>query len=288
VGKDRTAERTGRKLTFWQRFTGRQKAAAAAIGTAFLGAIGVGLATWLIRGAETATEKLLEINNPPDAPLIVSVAEPGTYVSAHVYAPYYIVPRSEVASPAELPDAEAADEATFFDSSWAQQHGAVAGSPQIVRLEIRARGDEPVTVTAIRATVATRAEPIDGWYVASPACGVEPIRTAVIDLDQPTPKVLFIDDSGSPAPLALSVTRTDLELVELQASSERSTVDWVAEVFYSGPEGDGSITVSDDGRPFRVSSESASDGYRFGFVDETSPPTLQREPSWDTNGITAC
>jgi hypothetical protein len=273
---------------FWQRLSGRQKAAAGTIATAFLVAIGGALGTWFMRGAETATQQVLQFGNPPDAPISVRVSEPGTYVSAHVFAPYYIVPEDEVASPEDLPQAEAANEATFFDDAWAQRRSAVAGSPQIVRLEIRAKGDEPITVNAIRANVLARQEPVEGWYVASPGCGVEPVRTAIIDLDQPAPTVQFIDESGSPAPLALSVTRTDIELVELQAASEQSTVDWVAEVFYSGPEGDGSITVSDDGHPFRVSSEQASDGYRFGFVSKTGPPKPQREQSWDANGITAC
>jgi hypothetical protein len=274
--------------SFWQRLSVRQKAAAGTIATAFLVAVGGTLATWAMRGAESATQQVFELGNASDAPISVHVLEPGSYLSAHVYAPYYVVPKDQVASPQDLPQPEIANEATFFDHAWAQRHGAIAGSPQIVRLEIRAKGDEPITVNAIRADVVAREEPVEGWYVASPVCGVEPVRTAVIDLDQPSPTAQFRDESGSPAPLTLSVTRTDVELVELQAASEQSTVDWVAEVMYSGPEGEGSVTVSEDGDPFRVSSEQASDGYTLGFANETGSPTPVREQSWDANGITAC
>jgi hypothetical protein len=270
----------------WQRLSGWQKAAAGTIATAFLVAIGGTLAAWVMRGAESATQQVLNLGNEPDSPISIRVLEPGTYVSAHVYAPYYIVGKNQVADPGDLPQAETADQATFFDHAWAQRHGAVAGSPQIVRLEIRAKGDEPITINAIGANVLERREPVEGWYVASPICGFEPIRVGLIDLDEPSPTARFLDDAGSPAPLALSVTRTDVELVELQASSGRSAIDWAPEIFYSGPEGEGSLTVSDDGHPFRVSSERASDGYTFGFVGETS--SLVREPSWDVNGITAC
>jgi hypothetical protein len=60
-------------------------------------------------------------------------------------------------------------------------------------------------------------------------------------------------------------------------------VDWNLELFYSGPDGDGSVTVDDAGKPFRVTTESASDGY-----EPVSATQVKREHAWDANGIVAC
>jgi hypothetical protein len=172
---------------------------------------------------------------------------------------------------------------TSEDFDWTSK-GAIAGSPQIVRLELRATGDEPITVNALRVKVARRAAPLQGWFFANPGCGAEQVRVANVDLDAPTPTVEYEDTEGSSKQLTLSVTRTDVELIEIHARTRTAMVDWTGEVFYSGPDGNGSIEVDDEGRPFRVTSETESDGYRRS-IDQ--PPTLEREPSWD-NGIVAC
>ena len=123
---------------------------------------------------------------------------------------------------------------------------------------------------------------MDGWYVLSGGCGGLEVRTAAIDLDAPTPKVDFFDKGIPEKQLALFVTNTNIEVIQLQASTEKSTVDWTAEVFYTGPEGDGSVVVDDGGKPFRVTTEIGSDGYSL----EINPTKIIREPSWDA-GIQA-
>jgi hypothetical protein len=66
-------------------------------------------------------------------------------------------------------------------------------------------------------------------------------------------------------------------------------VEWKARVDYSAADGDGSVTVDDGGRPFRVSSETASRGYLARYSgDPQSPRKLERKPEWDGNGITVC
>ncbi len=271
------------KPSLGARAHARWKWIAGTIAGTFVVAVGGALANWTIGGAEHATKKVLQGTK---APLTVRVLRPGTYGSGHVYAPYYIVPTARVADPTALPKADLGHSETFFDYAWSLEHGAVPGDPQVVRLELRGRGDEPVTVSGIRALVVGRTAPVAGWYVADPACGPEPVRLATIDLDAGVPKVEYWDDSGPHKDLAVSVTRSDLELIELHASSKRSTVDWRAQVFYSGPEGEGTVTVDDGGKPFRVSTESASAGYRPDFAG--GKPKLVREHSWDKNGITAC
>lgn len=265
----------------------RGRKIAAAIGGAIVVAIGGIIATWITNAAESTTKQIL---NPAGAPIVVRVATPGTFFSGHVYAPYYVVPRARVASPAAVGRPELAKMAKaedFLDYTWMRTHGALPGSPQIVRLEVRGKGDEPVIVNAIRAKVVGRQTPVDGWYIAAPGCGAEPVRIATIDLDAPRPTIGYVNARGASTQLALSVTRTDAELIELHAATRRASIAWQAEVFYSGPKGDGSLTVDDHGKPFRVTTETASDGYTPDFAD-SQVPSLKREHSWDKRGIRAC
>ena len=270
--------------TFRRRVGARWKWIAGTILGAALVGIGGGVAERVLGGAETATRQVLQ---GAQAPLTVRVMRPGTYTSGHVYAPYYIVPEDHVSDPMSLPVAEMRNPQTFFDHGWAMQHGAVAGSEQVVRLELRGRSEDPITIGAVRAEVVERRPPVEGWYVASPGCGAEPIRIAAVDLDAAVPEVEYWDEHGPRKDLALSVTRSDVELIELHASTRTSMVDWRVQVFYSGPRGEGVLTLHDaDGQPFRVSTETASDGYRPTFGGKA--PGVIRVREWDANGITAC
>ena len=236
---------------------------------------------------ESATKRVLAGS---DAPLEIRVASPGTFVSGHLWAPYYVIPKDRVPGPEAISKADLSNlrDKRWVDEPWVEEHGGLAGSPDVVRLELRAKSDEPVTVTAIQPEVVSEQEPTDGWYIADPVgCGIEPVRFVNIDLDVSPPTVGYFEDDASPERqnLALSVTRTDAEQVELRASTRKATVEWRAKVFYSGPDGAGSVTIDDEGQPFRVTTETSSDGYRGNPVGKQ---LIAREHFWDENGITSC
>jgi hypothetical protein len=259
----------------------RGRKIAAAIGAAFLATLGAGLGARALNSAESATKNAL---GGSEAALDVRVVEPDTFPVGHPYAPYYVIPKSELSGPEKLDHSELEGNQPF-DFAYAQRHQAVPGSPEIVRLQFRARGDEPVTINDIKIDVVQRSAPLDGWYIAQPGCGGLVVKIAEVDLDTPTPTVRYIGQGAPEENITLFVTRTDIEVIELQVGTEKSMVDWTAEVFYSGPDGDGSVTVDDDGRPFRVTTETGSDAYTV-----TGFPNIKivREHSWDANGIFAC
>jgi hypothetical protein len=260
----------------------RGRKIAAAIGAAFLASIGAGIAARTLNSAESVTKKALAGSS---APLEIRVAAPGTFEAGTPIGQYYVTPKSEMSSPTALDSAELSGNDPF-NFAFARNHSGVEGSPQIVRLQLRAKGDEPVTINAITVHVVRRAAPIQGWYAISAGCGGLTVRTASVNLDAPKPEVQLLDDLGAPKKdIALFVTRTDIELIELQASTEKAMVDWTAEVFYSGPKGDGSVTVDDGGHPFRVTTETASDGYELNFGPG---PKVKRQHKWDENGISVC
>jgi hypothetical protein len=246
------------------------------IATAFIAGLGGWLFGWFRSTAEEA------FAGPP---LSVRVVPPGEFTSGHTFAPYYVVPSDRFSSPAALAPADA--QSLADDPSWALDHGGMAASPEIVRLELRARTDEPVIVNPVRIDVVRTAAPVSGWFVASPACGVEPVRVASVDLDASPPAATYINERGrETGTLAVSVDRQDPELLELQVHSTRGEVDWTAEIPYSGADGTGSVEVDDDGEPFQVTTERGSAGYRplFGGSGEVE---FQRKRAWD-RGIVAC
>jgi hypothetical protein len=268
-------------------FATRGRKVAAAIAAAFLASLGAGIGAWTLNKAESVTKQALSSS---EAPIQVRPKAPGTFLASGPIGQYYVVPKNEVSSPSDIDPAELHGDNPLdnpLDFAFAQRHHAVEGSPQIVSLQARARGDEPVTINAIKIHVVGRTAPIKGWYAISGGCGELQTHVAKVDLDSPQPQAHFLDELGQPTkPVTLFVTRTDIEQIELQASTRKGTVDWTAEVFYSGPDGDGSVEVNDHGRPFRVTTETASDGYNLAFFEEG--PEFQREHRWDGTGISVC
>ncbi|MDQ3722496.1 MAG: hypothetical protein M3376_05380 [Actinomycetota bacterium] len=217
----------------------------------------------LAGGAYAVKTLLLGDEESTAAPrLSVTVLAPGTFTSAHPYAPYYVIPRKRFADPSKL--TRLARNKLLTKPESALSKGALAGSPQIVRLSLRATSDDPVTVDAVRAKVISDARPLRGWFTASPGCMVEPVHRAKLDLDSPRAAVRYAGaDKRSAKELSLAVGRTDPQVIELQAATRRHRAAWVAELTVRNEDGDRStILVDDRGKPFRVTSEGSSDSYR--------------------------
>ena len=203
-----------------------------------------------------------EGESAPAARLGVTVLPAGTFASAHPYAPYYVVPRKRFRDPSKLTRLARNNLITKPES--AVSKGALPGSPQIVRLSLRALSDEPVTVDAVRAKVVSDARPLRGWFTAEAGCTVEPVRRAKLNLDAPAAAARYVGaDRRGKKTLSLEVGRTGSQVLELQAATRRHRVAWVAELTVRNQDGDPStITVDDGGKPFRVTSERSSRSYR--------------------------
>ena len=191
----------------------------------------------------------------------VTVLAPGTFAGAHPYAPYYVVPRKRFAGPSELTRLARNKLVTKPESALTK--GALPGSPQIVRLSLRAVSADPVTVEAVRARVVSDARPLRGWFTALPGCMVEPVPRAKLDLDSPRAPARYVGTGRRGATtLSLEVGRADPRVIELQAATRRHRVAWVAELRVRNEDGDAStIVVDDGGKPFRVTSQRSSRSY---------------------------
>jgi hypothetical protein len=221
---------------------------------------------------------------PP--PVRVRVLAPGTFESAHAYAPYYVMPVKRIADPSKLSRAATNQFVTSPETALAK--GALAGSPQIVRLELRATTRQRVTVGGVRFQVVSAARPLKGWFTAQPACAVERVWMARVDLDKRPQTVRYVDAGGATTPgLGLELDRQAPAVLELQVATNRRRVAWTATLIVTR---DGAppqtVTVDDGGQPFRVTAVRRSHGYtaRFGATGITG---FTREPSWD-RGVNGC
>jgi len=205
-------------------------------------------------------------------PLRVSVMAPGTFESAHPFAPYYVVPRTRFRDPSRL-SRVARNKITTQPES-ALSKGALPGSPQIVRLALRSTADDPVTVDDVRFRVVSDSRPLRGWFTALSGCMATPVRRAQADFDARRPRVRYVSENGVVSrDLALEVRRDAPQVIELRATTKRHRVAWTAELSVRDGQGNRlTVPVDDGGKPFRVTSASASRGY---------------EPVYGATGITS-
>ena len=278
---DREQHETKRQSLIGRLLSSPARKIAAGIGGAFI----AGLGAWLFGIFQSTAERTFA-----GSPISVRVMTSAETPSGHPYAPYYVVPADSIPSPSDLSEADTTRLAN--DRSWGLDHGGVAGSPQIVRVELRADSDEPLIVDPIRVDAVNVSDPVSGWFAASPGCGGLLVRTIDIDLDATPPSVTYLDKFGQETePLTLRIDRQDPEVLELHAYTTRAQVEWTVELPFSTPDSTDSVELDNGGEPFRVTTETASEGYEVGFnttrTGAMGAPVLRREPAWD-DGIDAC
>ncbi|HTN23639.1 MAG TPA: hypothetical protein VL120_06595 [Solirubrobacteraceae bacterium] len=249
-------------------------------GGVLLVALVVVIAAYELQGSDDTEQ----IAGPP--PVRVRVLAPGTFQAAHAYAPYYVVPDKRLASPAGLSEAATNRFVTRPEAALAK--GGQAGSPQIVRLELRSTTNDPVTVVGVKFDVVSDARPLKGWFTAQPACSFARVRVVRGSLDGRR-TVRYVDAKGaSSRKLALALDRTRPAVLELQAATSRHRVAWTARLAVSR---DGAaaqtVKVDDNGAPFRVTSARSARGYAPTF-GATGIDGFARDRSWDRGRITGC
>ena len=201
-------------------------------------------------------------SGPTAPPISVRVLEPGSFSADHPYAPYYVIPSKRFADPSKL--THLARNNLLTKPASALSKGALTGSPQIVRLALRTTSTAPITVDAIHVEVRSQAKPLRGWYTALPSCMLTPVPRAKLYLDSKRAAVRYVAADGSSSrALALHVTRAAPKTIELQASTTHHRVAWTATLSVRDEHGhSATLTIDDDGDPFRVTSAIDSRPYR--------------------------
>jgi hypothetical protein len=193
------------------------------------------------------------------APLQVSVAFPPAYDTESFFTPMWLLPHEAGSQPADAPT-----DPTQLEV-WQSTHG-VMGQDQSLRLTIRGTDDRPVVLQSIEPVIVARSAPLEGWFTSDRGCGGVTVREAHIKLDEEPPTIRFSDgedEASDRLALILQVTRTDIEVIDVVATSHRSTVDWVLEINYTADGRTGTVRVDHDGKPFRMSG--LVDGHAQGY-----------------------
>jgi len=172
-------------------------------------------------------------------------------------------------SPAEIAEQPPKPEELGW-TEWAPTARGAAADEQLVTLSVQGAGSAQVTLTDIRARVVERAAPLVGTALAG-ACGSEgAYRLLRIDLDQDPPRASAQSNGDStpapgtpdwattPARFPYRVSMSDTETFAIYADTAQSDVRWVIEVDWSSGNRSGTLTVDDEGQPFRTSSTSAA------------------------------
>ena len=239
----------------------------------------LGIAIVLAGAALLANQLLLGGDDPAEVPALrARVLAPGSFTAAHPYAPYYVVPDKRLSGPDRLSELATAKFVTAPES--ALEKGAMPASPQVVRFELRVQGDKPVTIQSVRARIVSDARPLKGWFIAAPGCTVERrVRVANLNLDVASKRSRRI---------GIEVGPNDRRAIEIQASTRRRRIAWVAELTVAGEDdSSATITVDDSGEPFRVTSPTASRGFAPVY-GATGISGFERRRGWDDGVETGC
>ncbi|WP_052434471.1 helix-turn-helix domain-containing protein [Streptacidiphilus melanogenes] len=144
-------------------------------------------------------------------------------------------------------------------AAWAARLGAVPAGHRRLELTLQTTGDEPVVLHALYVHAHNAgAAPHGSAFNLGSGCGggITPGSFA-FDLDAAAPTVKPIPgsqgDATVPAPVfPLQVSRTQPQVLDIDASTTDHDVSWTLELLWSVGSAQGSLFVDDHGSPFRT------------------------------------
>ncbi|UUU31729.1 helix-turn-helix domain-containing protein [Streptomyces sp. CA-210063] len=187
-------------------------------------------------------------------PLSVKV-EPYTWESP--CSQRYLVdrPPAEVAPPPLEQDADA----------WVRSVGAVSSGKQFLTLTVQGTGEETVVVKSLKVRMADKQSPLawNDYAMGYPGvgCGAGvPTRSFTIALDAARPAV---QPKAGSKDFPYSVSESDPEVYYITADASAYYVSWYLELEWSSGSRSGTLTVNDNGLPFRTSGNNGRPAYEY-------------------------
>ncbi|MGA5810059.1 helix-turn-helix domain-containing protein [Streptomyces cellulosae] len=150
-------------------------------------------------------------------------------------------------------------------AAWVAAHGAVSSGQQYLRVTVQGAGPETVVIDGLTVRVAGKRAPLawNDYAMAYPGVGcgggVE-TRAFAVDLDSARPS-LAPEPGNDDFPF--KVSESDPEVYYITASVSSYDVDWYLELKWSSGDRRGTLTVDDQGRPFRTSGNKGCPAYEF-------------------------
>ncbi|MEE1830068.1 helix-turn-helix domain-containing protein [Streptomyces sp. SP17KL33] len=191
---------------------------------------------------------------PLPAPLNVKV-EPYTWEEP--CAQRYLADRlpAEVGPPPLEQDAPA----------WVSAEGAVASGQQFVTLTVQGTGEETVVVRGLKVRMTDKRSPLawNDYAMGYPGvgCGAGvPTRSFTVALDAARPAV---QPKAGSRNFPYSVSQSDPEVFYVSADASAYYVSWYLELEWTAGSRSGTLTLNDDGRPFRTSGNNGRPAYEY-------------------------
>ncbi|MGQ5224832.1 helix-turn-helix domain-containing protein [Streptomyces sp. yara] len=150
-------------------------------------------------------------------------------------------------------------------AAWVAAHGAVSSGQQYLRLTVQGTGPETVVVDGLTVRVAGKRAPLawNDYAMAYPGVGCGggvQTRAFAVSLDSARPS-LAPEPGNDDFPF--KVSESDPEVYYITASVSAYDVDWYLELKWSSGDRSGTLTVDDEGRPFRTSGNKGRPAYEF-------------------------
>ncbi|MFZ4158402.1 helix-turn-helix domain-containing protein [Streptomyces griseoincarnatus] len=150
-------------------------------------------------------------------------------------------------------------------AAWVAAHDAVSSGQQYLRLTVQGTGAETVVVDGLTVRVAGKRAPLawNDYAMAYPGVGCGggvQTRAFAVSLDSARPS-LAPEPGNDDFPF--KVSESDPEVYYITASVSAYDVDWYLELKWSSGDRSGTLTVDDEGRPFRTSGNKGRPAYEF-------------------------
>ncbi|GHH88673.1 transcriptional regulator [Streptomyces capitiformicae] len=149
--------------------------------------------------------------------------------------------------------------------AWVDAAGAVSSGQQYVTLTVQGTGAETVVVDSLKVRMIERRSPLawNDYTMGYPGvgCGAGvPTRSFTVALDAMRPEV--VPAAGS-KDFPYSVSESDPEVYYITADASAYYVSWHLELKWSSGSRSGTLTVDDNGTPFRTSGNNGRPAYEY-------------------------
>ncbi|MFD7032205.1 transcriptional regulator, partial [Streptomyces sp. NPDC059917] len=170
---------------------------------------------------------------------------------------HYLIdkPSADVAPPPLEPDAPA----------WVAAAGAVSSGGQYLTLTLQGTGKETVVLDGLTVRMAGKRAPLawNDYAMGYPGvgCGAGvPTRTFNVSLDATRPAA--VPEEGQPN-FPFKVSESEPEVLYVRAGVTANDVSWYLELSWSSGPRHGTLTIDNNGKPFRTSGHTGRPGYEF-------------------------
>ncbi|WP_406007453.1 helix-turn-helix domain-containing protein [Streptomyces sp. NBC_00637] len=149
--------------------------------------------------------------------------------------------------------------------AWVARHHAVSAGEQFLELTVQGTGEETVVVDGLTVRTVAKGAPLawNDYAMGYPGVGCGggvPTRAFSVALDAERPAL--VPEAGH-RDFPFKVSESDPEVYYVTADASAYDVRWYLELSWSSGSRHGTLTIDDEGRPFRTSGENGRPDYEF-------------------------